>query len=669
MAALKKKKQIVSSSATLDKNTPSEPPITRIVIEHVTPEIDSGATPIKRVPKEEVLVRADIYSDGHNDISAELLFRKVGDIEWGRALMVHLGNDVWEGKFKVEALADHEYTIHAWVNAFETWQKEFRKRFEAGQDLTMHITVGQGILGKLLSGAPAYLQADPELRRAKELCTGTTTAQALLDEKLCALSRMIPDRETYRIYSQILSVQVDRDKALFSAWYEFFPRSFGPAGKHGKFRDCLPVLKEISRMGFDVVYLPPVHPVGTTHRKGRNNSTKCAPDDPGSPWAIGNPLGGHKAINPDLGTIEDFRWFVKEAKALGLEIALDVAYQCSPDHPYVHEHPEWFAKRPDGSIQYAENPPKKYEDVYPIDFTCADHVPLWGELKSIIDFWVDEGIKIFRIDNPHTKPFVFWSWMIGEVRKNHPDVIFLAEAFTRPKVMHQLAKTGFTQSYTYFTWRSTKEELIQYVNELITGEPREVFRPNFWPNTPDILAEHLQNAPRSMFIARFVLASTLSSNYGMYGPVYELCENKPMEGKEEYIYSEKYEIKSWEWDRPGNIKDTIAKVNQLRKIRPELQTTWNTRFCELENPKLIAYTKTSADGTSRLLVVVNLDPQKSQSGWVKVPLYDWKVPLDSRYEVADLLNGRSYHWKGEWNQVELDTQDRPVLIYDVRLKS
>ncbi len=643
--------------------------IVRIVIENVTPEIDGGSIAVRRVPGEAVLVRADIFSDGHNDISAELRYRPKGAARWDGVLMTALGNDLWEGQFRVGSLTDHEYTIRAWVNPFETWQKEFVKRYEAGQDLATHILVGQGILEKLVSSSMAGDPDDPELLRVKALCSGKMTAQALLDGSLCALSRRIPDSDTCREYAKILNVQVDRKKALFSSWYEFFPRSFGKPGQHGRFRDCLPVLKEIARMGFDVVYLPPVHPVGISKRKGKNNAVQCLPGDPGSPWAVGNSTGGHKAVNSDLGTIEDFRWFVKEAAGLGLEVALDVAYQCSPDHPYVNEHPEWFVKRPDGSIQYAENPPKKYEDVYPIDFNCTDHLALWEELKSVIDFWIEQGVKIFRVDNPHTKPFVFWSWMIGEVRKKHPDVIFLAEAFTRPKVMHQLAKAGFTQSYTYFTWRSTKEELTQYIGQLTSGESREVYRPNFWPNTPDILAGHLQNAPRSMFIARFVLAATLSSNYGMYGPAYELCENKSVEGKEEYIHSEKYELKSWDWDRHGNIKDIIAKVNQLRKIRPELQTTWNTRFCELENPRLIAYIKSSDDATSHTLVVVNLDPSHDQSGWVKVPLYDLKVKLDSKYDVVDLLANKTYHWQGEWNEVRLDVKTHPVLIFDVKLKA
>lgn len=652
-----------------EKKKKVRPGIVRIVIENVSPEIDGGTVAVKRVPGENVLVRADIFTDGHNDIGAELLFRPKGTTAWSAVEMMPLGNDLWEGQFSIVDLIDHEYSIHAWVNPFETWQKEFAKRHVAGQDLSTHLMVGQGILQHLMASPFVSDPLDPEFVRLKSLCSGTVTVQDLLDTRLCILSRRIPDMATCLDYHKILNVQVDRPKALFSSWYEFFPRSFGKSGQHGRFRDCLPILNEIARLGFDVIYLPPIHPVGVTHRKGKNNAVKCQPGDPGSPWAIGSSNGGHKAVNPDLGTLEDFRWFVKEAAGLGLEVALDIAYQCSPDHPYVTEHPEWFIKRPDGSIQYAENPPKKYEDVYPLDFNCADHLALWLELKSIIDFWIIQGVRIFRIDNPHTKPFTFWSWMIGEVRLKHPDVIFLAEAFTRPKVMHQLAKAGFTQSYTYFTWRSTKEELTQYLGQLTSGESRDVYRPNFWPNTPDILAEHLQHAPRNMFIVRFVLAATLSSNYGMYGPVYELCENAPVAGKEEYIHSEKYELKNWDLDRAGNIKDIIVKVNHLRKTRSELQTTWNIRFCELENPKLIAYIKSSNDGTSHTLVVANLDPLKDQSGYVKVPLYDLKVKLDSRYDVTDLLTGKVSHWQGEWNQVQLDTKDRPVLIYDVRIKS
>ncbi|MBF0386390.1 MAG: alpha-1,4-glucan--maltose-1-phosphate maltosyltransferase [Candidatus Omnitrophica bacterium] len=647
-----------------EKTDRTKTAIRRIVIENVWPQIEAGAVAIKRVPGEEVQINADIFTDGHNDISAELLFRAKGSLTWQSVLMTPQGNDRWAGAFSAGAV-DQEYTLRAWINPFETWQKEFAKRHAAGQDLASHILIGSKILEQLLINAQAQKIAEADTLLLKKLCAGKLTSQSLLEPALCDLSRRIPDMDSILDYGRTLKVQVDPLQALFSSWYEFFPRSFGKPGHPGRLRDCLPVLKEVARMGFDVVYLPPIHPVGVTKRKGKDNAVTCQPGDPGSPWAIGNSFGGHKAVNPELGTLEDFRWFVKASKELGLAIALDVAYQCSPDHPYVTDHPEWFVKRPDGSIQYAENPPKKYEDVYPLDFNCADHLALWQELKSIIDFWISEGVKIFRIDNPHTKPFEFWQWMLAEVRNEHPEVIFLAEAFTRPKVMHKLAKAGFTQSYTYFTWRTSKDKLMQYVGQLTSGESREVYRPNFWPNTPDILAEHLQNAPRSMFVARFVLAATLSSNYGMYGPVYELCENQPIPGKEEYRDSEKYELRHWDWDRPGNIKDVITKVNHLRKTRTELQTTWNTRFCELENPKLISYLKSVADGKSHTLIVVNLDPLLAQTGWVKLPLYDLKVALDSRYDVVDLLNNKTYHWQGEWNEVKLDTAERPVLIFDV----
>jgi starch synthase (maltosyl-transferring) len=460
---------------------------------------------------------------------------------------------------------------------------------------------------------------------------------------------------------------VDRQKAMFSSWYEIFPRSWGAKpGVHGTFKEAQRVLPEIARMGFDVVYLPPIHPVGKSYRKGKNNATQCLPGDPGSPWAIGSSEGGHKSVNPQLGTLEDFKAFIAKAKEYKLEVALDIAYQCSPDHPYLKGHPGWFKWRPDGTVQYAENPPKKYEDIVPFNFDTEDRQGLWEELKSIIVFWAEQGVRIFRIDNPHTKPFLFWDWMLAEVRKTYPDAIFLAEAFTRPNIMYRLAKSGFTQSYTYFTWRNTKKEFEEYLTELAQTEVADFFRPNFWPNTPDILAEHLQHAARPAFIMRAVLAATMSSNWGIYGPAFELCENVPFPGKEEYNDNEKYEIKKWDWDRPGNIKDVITRLNLIRRENPALQQTRNIRFCKINNDQLIAFYKATADFSNIVIVVVNLDPRRTQGGMLEVPLYELGIVKERPYAALDLMTGEKYIWQGEKNFVELNPARNGMHIIRVK---
>ncbi|MFH1189530.1 MAG: maltotransferase domain-containing protein [Candidatus Omnitrophota bacterium] len=464
-------------------------------------------------------------------------------------------------------------------------------------------------------------------------------------------------------YKPGLRVSVERRKALFSSWYELFPRSWSAKpGKHGTLKDCERILPEIARMGFDVVYLPPIHPIGKSYRKGKNNSVKCSSDDPGSPWAVGSAEGGHKAIHPQLGTFKDLRSFVERAKECDLEAALDIAFQCSPDHPYVKSHPEWFKWRPDGKIQYAENPPKKYEDIVPFNFDTTDRMGLWEELKSVILFWAGYGIRIFRVDNPHTKPFVFWDWLIGEVKKEFSDAIFLSEAFTRPKVMYRLAKSGFSQSYTYFTWRNTKQEFRDYLTELTRTEIAEVFRPNFWPNTPDILAGHLQGAGAAAFAMRLVMAATLSSNYGIYGPAFELCVNTPLPGKEEYLDSEKYEIKRWNWDQHGNIKDLIARVNKIRRDNPALQATRNIRFCDIDNDRLLAYCKMTSDHSNVIIVVVNLDPGVTQSGWLQLPLDEFGIDKEASYTAHDLLSDQKYSWRGARSYIELDPVVRVAHI-------
>ncbi|MFH1760829.1 MAG: alpha-amylase family glycosyl hydrolase, partial [bacterium] len=490
----------------------------------------------------------------------------------------------------------------------------------------------------------------------------------------CALSMELEQamelnapKEQITEYEKILSAVVERERAGFSAWYEFFPRSWNKnTGKHGTFTDCELILPEISRMGFDVIYLPPIHPIAETKRKGKNNSVICESGDPGSPWAIGAEQGGHKSIHPELGTLADFNKFVKMAGKLGMEVAIDMALQCSWDHPYIKEHPEWFRWRPDKTIQFAENPPKKYEDIVPLNFEIDSYRELWLEIKSIFEFWINQGIRILRVDNPHTKPFVFWEWLIKEIIHKYPDVIFLSEAFTRPKVMYRLAKLGFTQSYTYFSWRNTKHEFIEYLTELTRTQVREFFRPNFWPNTPDILAESLQYNDRPAFIIRLVLAATLSSNYGLYGPAFELCINEPVPGREEYLNSEQYEIKNWNWDASGNIKDIMAKINLIRKENKALQTTCNLVFFNNDNDKVLSYMKATGDLSNIIMVIVNLDHKYTQSGWVFVPVSRFGIKPDEEYQVNDVLNDNIYTWKGEKNYFELNPGISPAHIFRVQ---
>jgi starch synthase (maltosyl-transferring) len=482
------------------------------------------------------------------------------------------------------------------------------------------------------------------------------------------MMRTHADRSLATIYDKELRVVVDRERACFSTWYEMFPRSCATEpGRHGTFKDCEARLPYVAAMGFDILYLPPVHPIGSTHRKGRNNATVAGPDDPGSPWGIGSEAGGHTAVHPALGTLDDFRRFAAKAREYDLEIALDIAFQCSPDHPYVLQHPEWFRQRPDGTVQYAENPPKKYQDIYPLDFETDQWQSLWGELKRVVLFWIEQGVRIFRVDNPHTKPLRFWAWLIDEVKRDYPTAIFLAEAFTRPKVMYYLAKCGFTQSYTYFAWRNTKEELTQYFTTLTQTEVREFFGPNLWPNTPDILTEYLQLGGRPAFMTRLVLAATLGASYGIYGPAFELCENRPREpGSEEYLNSEKYEIKAWDLDRPDSLKEFIARVNHIRRENPALQRNQNLRFHSVSNDQLICYSKHTEDHSNVILVVVNLDPHHTQSGWVELSTESLGLPLDGQYQVHDLLGDGRYLWHGQRNFVELNPNIVPAHIFRLR---
>ncbi len=643
----------------------------RVKIENLSPEVDGGQFPCKRVLGEKLTVKADIFSDGHDVISAQLLYRFSKSRTWKNAPMILLENDRWVGEMIPTELGIYIYTVEGWVDHFKSWQRDFKKRVDAGQDVEIDLKIGTDHIEKAAKQATEedqrkLLALASLLRKTGKLESSIAIA---LGDELTQLIEKYPVRQFSTRYEKELQVVVDPPKALFSTWYERFPRSCSPvSGKHGSFKDCEILLPEIARMGFDVLYLPPIHPIGEKHRKGKNNSTVSTSDDPGSPWAIGSAEGGHTAVHSKLGNIKDFDHLVKEAKKHGIDIALDVAFQCSPDHPYVKSHSEWFRWRPDGTVQYAENPPKKYEDILPINFETEEWKSLWEELRSIVEFWIGHGVRIFRVDNPHTKPFSFWEWMIPEIKKEYPEVIFLSEAFTRPKVMYRLAKGGFTQSYTYFTWRNTKEEFISYLTELTQTQAREFFRPNFWTNTPDILPEHLQFGGRPAFLMRLILAATLSSNYGMYGPAFELCLHEARPGVEEYIDNEKYEIKTWDWDQPGNLKDFITRLNKIRRANKALQTTWNLSFCENDNEKILSYIKTSEDLSNIILVIVNLDPFYTQSGWVKVPIRNLGIETTQTYMVHDLLSDEKHIWQGENNFFQLNPHVVPAHIFLIKAK-
>ena len=637
----------------------------RVVIESVTPRINCGRYPVKRVVGDELVVQGDIYSDGHDEVAAVLLYRRHGDHTWQEVPLLRLDNDRWQGSFTLEAPGIYHYTLLGWVDRFLTWQKDLKKRDDAGQDIAVDIKIGIGLIEQAAQETSGEIAARLRLAAAALGQAGNWQAAVALglDPQLAALISACCARGLATKYHQELSVQVDRQRALFSSWYELFPRSCGAPGKHGTLKDCLALLPEIAALGFDVLYLPPIHPIGVSRRKGKGNSPVAQPDEPGSPWAIGSASGGHKAVHPELGDIRDFLALVREAGKLGIEIALDLAFQCSPDHPYLTEHPEWFLWRPDGTVQYAENPPKKYQDIIPFNFETASWRELWEELKGVVLFWMDQGVRIFRVDNPHTKPFPFWEWLIGEAKQRSPEVIFLAEAFTRPKVMYRLAKLGFSQSYSYFAWRSSKEELTGYLEDLTRGEAREFLRPNFWPNTPDILTQYLQVGGRPAFMIRLVLAATLSSSYGIYGPPFELCIGAAEPASEEYQHAEKYEIHSWDRDAPGNLKPLIATLNRVRRENPALQSTNNLQFYPCESDHVIFYGKSS--GSNTVLVAVNLDPFHAVQARLQIPLAQLGIEPGQSYLVQDLLSGENFIWQGAWNILELDPGS-PARVFRVR---
>lgn len=646
----------------------------RVTIDNVHPQINGGEFPVKRVVGERLYVSADIFTDGHDKVKADLLYRKAKKTsskaggKWNVVPMDFLGNDRHEAWLAVDKTGDYEYSIRGYIDYYGSWQYGLQKKFEDKQGVQVELLIGAEIMEKSKKNLRGKKQKKLEewIGLFKNGEDQARAVEAALSDEATALMAEAYDHEKTKYYRKNLQLKVERTKALFSAWYEFFPRSASPeVGRHGNFKDCERVIPEVARMGFDVVYFPPIHPIGRQFRKGRNNSLNATEDDPGSPWAIGAKEGGHKSIHPELGTMEDFTSLVAKANEHGIEIALDFAIQCSPDHPYVKEHPDWFIWRPDGTIQYAENPPKKYQDVLPVNFETEDWQNLWKELKSIVDFWIDKGVKIFRVDNPHTKPFSFWDWLIREVHKKHPEVIFLAEAFTRPRVMERLAKIGFTQSYTYFTWRNTSEDFKEYLTELSRTDLREYFRPNFWPNTPDILPVSLQHKEEPAFISRLVLAATLSSNYGIYGPVFEFGYNDPFPGKEEYIDNEKYEIKHWDWKKETKVKRVITALNIIRKENMALKSTWHVEFCECDNPNLLCYVKTDQEKENKMLIAVNLDPENVQSGWVQIPYDFMKLPDNTPLQVHDLLNGSKYNWDKEWNYVELHPKVMPAHVFKV----
>jgi len=634
-----------------------------VVIENVSPEIEAGRFPIKRVIGEHVVVEADIFADGHDSLAAVLKFRAEESPEWSETPMESLANDRWRGEFFTTKLGNYFYTIEAWVDQFKSWQTDLQKKLEAGQDVSIELRAGAQLIERAAQRA-ASRDAENLLSWAKELSigesiTGDPIARRALNRDLTDTARRCLGRQFSTKYEKELPVAVDPERARFSAWYEMFPRSFASAAeKHGTFKDCELQLQSISKMVFDVLYLPPIHPIGQSFRKGKNNNVVCEPGEPGSPWAIGSGEGGHKSIHPELGTLEDFKHLITCARDLKIEIALDIAFQCSPDHPYIHEHPEWFRHRPDGSIQYAENPPKKYQDIVPFDFECEDWKNLWQELKSVFTFWIGQGVNIFRVDNPHTKPFAFLEWCIAELKATNHELIFLSEAFTRPKPMYHLAELGFTQSYNYFPWRNSKDELETYFTELTQSPVADFFHPNLWPNTPDILAQFLQTDGREAFAIRLVLAATLGASYGIYGPAFELCENTPREpGSEEYLNSEKYEIKRWDLSAPHSLENLIARVNQIRRENPALQSDRNLKFHRVDNDQLIAYTKSTDDGSDTILTVVNLSPHYTHSGWLELPLEEFGLDARKTYQMHDLLTDARFLWRGPRNYVELN----PVL--------
>ncbi|MBY0432919.1 MAG: alpha-1,4-glucan--maltose-1-phosphate maltosyltransferase [Cyclobacteriaceae bacterium] len=635
----------------------------RVLIEHIQPQVDEGLYPAKRTVGERVDITAHIFGDGHDHIRAEVVYRFGKQGEWTSVEMQPTVNDEWRASFNATQKGSYFFKVRAWIDHFDTWYDGFKKKASANVDVKTELMEGAEFLRAVAGDDSKVIALAKKLEDTKSYKAAVDT---VLSPDFGRVVHEKPLRQNETVSEKEFEVRVEHAKALYSTWYELFPRSSSlQAGKHGTFADTIKLLPRVAAMNFDVLYMPPIHPIGKVNRKGKNNNVKSLPGEPGSPWAIGSDEGGHKAVHKELGTLEDYKRLIKEAKKFNIDIALDLAFQCAPDHPYVKEHPEWFKQRPDGTIQYAENPPKKYQDIYPFNFETDQWQELWEELKSVIFYWIEQGVTIFRVDNPHTKPIPFWQWAIAEVNKKYPDVIFLSEAFTRPKVMASLAKIGFTQSYTYFTWRVSKQEIVEYMTELVNGPSRNYFRPNFWPNTPDILPWHLQHQGENIFIIRLALAATLSASYGIYGPPYEFYENAPVEGREEYYNSEKYEVRTYDWRKTNRMTDIITLINKARKENPALQSTWNMQFCSVENPNLIAFLKATDDLSNVIMVVVNLDQHTKQSGYIQVPKEALRLSNKINLKLNDLITGEHYTWTQEWNYVELEPSKMPFHLFKV----
>jgi starch synthase (maltosyl-transferring) len=635
----------------------------RVVIDHVTPNVNNGKFPIKRVVNEVVNVEAHILVDGHDVIAASVLFKHENDRKWREVRMHHVENDEWKASFVVEKQGSYVYKVESWVDHALNWQYGISRKIDDNQDVSTELLEGIEYLknnsNRASTNEKKYIDHLQDIFMAE--AKYDEAIKEAVGDRLNQLFYKYPEKDLVN-FSAEFKVYVDRLKAKFSTWYEFFPRSSSVIeGKHGTFSECENLLPRVAQMGFDTLYFPPVHPIGEINRKGKNNTTEANKDDVGSTWGIGSKHGGHKDIHSELGNIEDFKALIGKAKELGIEIAMDYALQAAPDHPWVTDHPDWFKWRPDGTVQYAENPPKKYQDILPIYWESKDYKNLWKECLDTMMYWIDCGIQVFRIDNPHTKPFYFWNWIIAEVKKKHPDVLFLAEAFTRPKVMQQLAKQGYTQSYTYFTWRNTKQEFIDYMEELTKTDQREYMRPNFWPNTPDINPYHLQGANESKYIQRYALAATLSSNIGIYGPVFEYMISDAIPGKEEYLNSEKFQLCHYDWSVENKLISIISKVNRVRHEQEALQQTNNIMFCSIDNDNLLAFYKWNEDRTNELLIIISLDPYYAQQGTLQLPLSELNIPHGHHIQVHDLITESSYNWQHEWNFIEL----HPALPFHI----
>lgn len=655
----------------------------RVVIEKISPSIDGGKYPVKRVIGDTLRIKAIIIADGHDLVAGHFYYREKKSRTWQKSTLKSIGNDCYVGEFPLENLGYYEFKVDAWIEVIETWCQAIEKKHQANEPIQADLLMGSEVLHHWLNSETKrsgwflkrekleLIQIAEQLQKASP---SRTDWQSLL-EQIREFNLRYPYRYLLAEDKTAYPVWVDRKRAEFSSWYEIFPRSTSEeVGKHGTFKDCQKVLPYIANLGFNVIYFPPIHPIGKQFRKGPNNTLKAGPDDPGSPWAIGGEGGGHKAIHSKLGTMEDFKSLIKSASELDMEIALDLAFQCSADHPYLQEHPDWFKRRPDGSIQYAENPPKKYQDIYPFYFENEHFKQLWDELKNIVTYWIKAGVKMFRVDNPHTKPFPFWKWLISEVQNKYPDVIFLSEAFTRPNIVYHLAKIGFAQSYTYFTWRTHKQELEEYLMEVTQSEVTEYYRPNFWPNTPDILSGPLRNGNHAAFAIRFVLAATMTSNYGIYGPAFETYLNVPFSNKdEEYNHSEKYEIYHWsvlhQGGAPTALMELIKTVNQIRNSHSAFQSNQYVRLQKTDNSEVIAFTRRDPDIRESFLIIINLDSINPHAGWTDLSLTDLGLEEEQSFEVHDLLTSRSYQWEGSHNYFELSPQQFPAHIFKINTGS